>query len=86
MEIARSSGIEHSMTNEHAISVHASTGELTDPLDEDFDPPSDVELPNHALGMNPASSVRWKSGDRGAPRSRNRERSRPSDESTPLEA
>ena len=67
MEIARSIMIERSMTIERAISVHASTGELSDPLDEDFDPPSDVELCNHALAMNLASSVRWKSDDCGAP-------------------
>ena len=69
MEIVRSIAIERSMTIQRATSVHASAGKLSDPLDEDFDPLSDVELPNHALAMNPASSVRWKSDDRRAPRS-----------------
>ena len=59
MEIVRSIAIERSMTIERATSVHASAGKLFDPLDEDFDPPSDVKLPNHALSMNPASSIRW---------------------------
>ena len=30
------------MTIERATSVHASGGKFFDPLDEDFDPPSDV--------------------------------------------
>ena len=68
MEIARSIAIERSMMIERSISVHASAGKLSDPLDEDFDPPSDVDLPDHALAMNRASSVRWKSDDRGAAR------------------
>ena len=42
MEIARSIAIERSMTIERANSVHASGGMLSDPVDEDFDPPSDV--------------------------------------------
>ena len=83
MEIARPIAIERSMKIKRAISVHASAGEPSDPLDEDFDPPSDVD---RALAMNPVSSIRWKSDDRGAPRSPNRERSRPSDEATATEA
>ena len=67
MEIVRSIAIERSMTIERATSLHASAGKLFDPLDEDFEAPSDVELPNHALAMNPTSFVRWKSDDRGAP-------------------
>ena len=86
MEIARPIAIERSMTIERAISVHTSAGEPSDPLDEDFHPPSDVDLHHHALAMNPASFVRWKSVNRGAPRSQNRERSRPSNEATPTEA
>ena len=42
MEIARSIAIERSMMIERSTSVHASAGKLSDPLDEDFDPPSDV--------------------------------------------
>ena len=42
MEIAQSIRIERLMMIEHATSVHASAGKLFDPLDEDFDPPSDV--------------------------------------------
>ena len=30
------------MTIERSTSVHASAGKLSNPLDEDFDPPSDV--------------------------------------------
>ena len=42
MENSRSIAIERSMTIERATLVHASVGKLSDPLDEDFDPPSDV--------------------------------------------
>ena len=43
MEIARSIAIKRSMTIERATSVHALAGKLSDPLDEDFDPPPDLD-------------------------------------------